>query len=304
MDLSKIFILVFFALFHLLTAAIEIHNFENVTFSDEEAKFIYYFSPNNLQDNKGAYFFFKLSYNFPSFYIIDGDGTKEEINKKDNNVFIFYKIEKLIPQKFTFLIKSDFPITKSIFLIDNSKVINLNFDQFYHLNFRTLEIKEDTPPLPLIFNITIKEKTIINLTKSIDSDNIYDGKSLIEYCEINENGCNYITNENKLILIFENGKNYKIKYNCYHYQNKYYFSSYEISSIIKEVGYGFYGFKTDNRVKNYYYILDPGNLENFYIYTWQDKTYFYYYFITKDEKNYLKKTELVFHIIVIIQKKY
>ena len=66
---------------------------------------------------------------------------------------------------------------------------------------------------------------IIEMDTNYNASTIYDGKYKIEYCEINEKGCDFTHNESKLII--EKDKKYKIKFNCFKGDNDtYYFIRY------------------------------------------------------------------------------
>ena len=95
--------------------------------------------------------------------------------------------------------------------------------------------------------------------------------------EVNGNECNFKDIEKK--IIFEKGKNYKIKYNyCKNDSDSYLFKKYGKISIIKETGFELNRFTLSKELEHYYYII---NLKNF------NKNDFYIY-LSHETRTYLK----------------
>ena len=263
---------------------IPIQNLQTIIFPKGNTEYIYQFSEPTLQDGKDAYFFFKFTADYKiNLTIIDEDAKEYLKRVSSDEIYYKYKIENLKSQKYIFVINSNYWYSEFMTFIDNSREINIKFENLLTLNFDTEKI-EGKPPLPLIFNLdSLEEKIIILFNNSDDAYNIYDGNSKLEYCEINENECNFKDNETSLIL--EKGKKYKIKYNCNEKaSNTYSFTKYKISSLIKEVDMGFYGFSIDSNYRDLYFILDVKNLQNFYFYVQHSNYYFYYAFINEEVK--------------------
>ena len=111
---------------------------------------------------------------------------------------------------------------------------------------------------------------------------IYDGNTVIEYCEIKNDGCKYRNISDKLILVKE--KHYKIKFNCfkmYKYDN-FAFLKYNVKSIIKEVGLGYNELDLDQDFN--FIIFDTRFIEEFYLYVKQYNEYYQALFLTEEEK--------------------
>ena len=179
---------------------IPIQNFQTITFPAEgTTEYVYYFSEPTLQEGKDAYFFFKFSDDYRITLTIKDENNKEfSIKVNSDSSFYKYKIENLKQQKYIFVIKNEFWYSKSMTFIDNSREINIQFDNLLSLNFET-ETIQGNPPLPLIFNLDpLEEKIIIFFDNSYNTDNIYDSNSKLEYCEIDENECNFKGNETNL----------------------------------------------------------------------------------------------------------
>ena len=299
MKLLKMSIMILFICFNFIfSKPIPIQNFQTITFPAEgTTEYVYYFSEPTLQEGKDAYFFFKFSDDYRITLTIKDENNKEfSIKVNSDSSFYKYKIENLKQQKYIFVIKNEFWYSKSMTFIDNSREINIQFDNLLSLNFET-ETIQGNPPLPLIFNLDpLEEKIIIFFDNSYNTDNIYDSNSKLEYCEIDENECNFKGNETKFVL--EKGKKYKIKYNCNEKSsNIYSFSKYKISNLIKEVVcMGLYRFTLDSNKKDIYFILDVKNIEeDFYIYVEYNKYYFNYAFINEDEKNEFIENKITFN---------
>ena len=298
MKLSKINIIILFICFNFIfNEPIPIQNFQTITFPEGTTEYVYHFSEPTLQEGKDAYFFFKFSYDYRiTLTIRDEDNKEFSIKVNSDSRFYNYKIENLKSQKYIFVIKNEYWYSKSMTFIDNSREINIKFEDLLTLNFDT-ETIQGNPPLPLIFNLDpMEEKIIIIFDNRYDSDNIYDGNSKLEYCEVNENECIFKGNETNLIL--EKGKKYQIKYNCIEKSsNTYSFNNYEISYLIKEVvGMGLHRFTLDSNNEDIYFILDVRNIEeDFYIYVQHNYYYFYYAFIDEDEKNEFIENKITFN---------
>ena len=285
MKLFKMIIMILFICFNfVLNEPIPIQNLETITFPEGTTEYVYQFSEPILQDGKDAYFFFKCSYDYKIYLTIrDEDKNEQSISFNSVDIYYKYKIENLKPQKYIFVVENNkWYSTESITFIDNSREINITFEYLLTFNFVTKGI-ENKPPLPLIFNLDSIEENLYFLfdTRNEKDNNIFDGNSKLEYCEIDENECNFKGNETNLFL--EKGKKYKIKYNCNKNNFDYSFSEYKISALIKEIDFGFHGFSLDSNFRDFYYILDIKNFENFYIYV-QHNNYFYYAYINESEK--------------------
>lgn len=124
--------------------------------------------------------------------ITDGDAQVTSLDITSNSQFYKYKIKNLKKQPFIFFISNNKGNKDiSVIFIDNSRDINIPLDKFLNLRFDS-ELIKDKPPLPLIFNIDpLEEKTNIYFNTTQGSDVIYDDNSKLEYCERNENICNY-----------------------------------------------------------------------------------------------------------------
>ena len=185
-----------------LNKPIPIQNLETVTFQKGITEYVYQFSEPILQDGKDAYFFFKFSYNYKiTLTIRDEDNKEQSININSYKIYYIYKIQNLKPQKYIFVVKHENSIFMSMTFIDNSREINILSEYLLNFNFDTETIKEK-PPLPLIFNLELMEENLyIYFDSNYEKDNIYDdGNSKLEYCEINENECNFKGNKTNIIL--------------------------------------------------------------------------------------------------------
>ena len=215
-------------------------------------------------------------------------------------MFYPYKIKNTKPQKYTFNISCINCGSVTMYFIDNSKEINVSLKQFSEIYVDSEKIS-NIPPLPLVFNLeeSFEEKLlIVEMDMKYDESTIYEGKYKVEYCEINENECNFTHNEPRLIL--EKDKKYKIRFNCFEANdNTYYFIRYNISSIIKELGYGYYNFEITDKFRHIYYILNFSNYNDFYIHLNYSYPYKEYYskkaFITEDEKKEFLKDRNTFN---------
>ena len=269
MQIKQIQILLLFILFNIiLNETKEIKNYEGVSFKDElTLKYDYKPSYPNTDDDIGAYFFFRFSFIRVHLHIKDEDGNDDLLVSDNFYVCQYFKIKNKKPQTYTFYLSCNDCGTVSMFFIDNSNEISITFNQFYEKYFDTVLIN-DTAPLPLIFNLEDEiegNSQIIEMDTNYNASTIYNGKYKIEYCEINEKGCDFTYNEPNLII--EKDKKYKIRFNCFKGDNDtYYFIRYNISRIIKEVGYGYYNYQIKEKAKDIYYIFNYSNYNEFYIY--------------------------------------
>ena len=276
---------------------IPVQNFETFSFPEGTTEFVYEFlEPTTLQDGKDGYFFFKFSdrYYYITLTIKDEDNKEIIIKPKSKEIYYKYKIENMKPQKFIFNVTNTYWYSEKIVFIDNSKEINIKFQNLFTLNFDTEEI-EGKPPLPIIFNLeSFEENIYILFDTNSESGNIYDGKAKLEYCEIVENECSFKGNNSNLFL--EKGKKYKIKYNCNEKNsNIYSFNNYKISNAIREIDIGYHKFSLDTNFREFYFILNVKNYEKFYIYNHQNYFYFNYAFINKDEKKEFVENKISFN---------
>ena len=297
MELKQIQILLLFISFHIiLNEPIEIKNYERITFLDEITLiYNYNFSHPIAQEEQSTYFFFRFTFINAIIRIIDEDKNEGHISSKNYDSFHSYKIDNRKPQKYTFIATCSYCGPVSFFFIDNSKEINLNIKQFYERDFPAFDIK-DKPPLPLIFKLedSFEDRTIIGIDSNYNVSQIYGGKYKVEYCEINENECNFTHNESR--LIFEKDKKYKIKFNCFKENNNtYYFVSYMIMYIIKE-GFGYYNCEISSKIKSIYYILNIVNYTEFYIYSHNFYSRHSRAFVTENEKNEFMKNISIFDV--------
>ena len=269
MQIKQIQILLLFVLFNIiLNETKEIKNYEGVSFKDElTLKYDYKPSYPNTDDDIGAYFFFRFSFIRIQLHIRDEDGSDDLLVSDNFYVCQYFKIKNKKPQTYTFYLSCNDCGTVSMFFIDNSNEISITFNQFYEKYFDTVLIN-DTAPLPLIFNLEDEiegNSQIIEMDTNYNASTIYNGKYKIEYCEINEKGCDFTYNEPNLII--EKDKKYKIRFNCFKGDNDtYYFIRYNISRIIKEVGYGYYNYQVKEKPEDLYYIFNYSNYKEFYIY--------------------------------------
>ena len=287
MKFNKISTLVFLISFYTIFNQYPIQNLEEVSIKKSNGRlYLYEFIEPTIPDGKDAYFFFNISNNVGvSLTITDGDAQVTSLNITSNSLFYKYKIKNLKTQPFIFLISNNKGNKDiSVIFIDNSREINSPLEKFLNLRFDS-ELIKDKPPLPLIFNIDpMEEKTNIYFNTNLVSDNIYDGNSKLEYCERNENVCNYKVIEE--IITFEKGKKYKIKYNCNKKSSDTYsFEKYQISYFIGEINFGFHYFSLNYYFKYSFYILDILNYEKFYLYAELKSNNYYGAFITESEKN-------------------
>lgn len=288
MKIRQIENLIIILLFQIVSnEAITIKNFEDITIPVGTTEYTYQFLEPVLQEGKYVYFFFKFSFYYKiELKIIDEDNNETIIPVTTEYRFLYFQVTNLKPQKYTFILTNNYKEQKMI-LIDNSREINTNSDDFFQLIFSS-ELIKDNPPLPLIFNIdTIKEKTIAIYYENRDGYTIYDDNSLIDYCEINndnDNGCHFIAFNNS--LIFEKGKRYKLKLNCYQIQlGSYFFVASLLSSITKEIDFGLTYNTLCPKVEYYYFVINIKNYENFYLYVQHNYYDFGKMFLTEDEKN-------------------
>ena len=205
MQLKQLQVLLLFISFHtIINEPIKIQNFDGITFKDGiELEYDYNPSNQSIQDDIGTYFFFRFSFVRVYLYIID-EFKEDGGHIISNNFYRFhpFRIKNRNARKFTFSLSCIDCGSVSMFFIDNSNEINLNLNQFYEKYIDT-DIIEDIPPLPLIFNLeeSFEENSlIIEMDKNYNESSIYDGEYIIEYCEINENECNFSHNESKLIF--------------------------------------------------------------------------------------------------------
>ena len=302
MKMLQIEILVLFVLLHIIhNEPIEIKSNGRVNFTNRiTLEYDYKLSYPNIQEDIGAYFFFRFSYIGITVKIIDEDKKAETFQYTNSYKCYPYKIKNTKPQKYTFNISCINCGSVIMHFIDNSKEINVSLKQFSEIYVDSEKIS-NIPPLPLVFNLeeSFEEKLlIVEMDMKYDESTIYEGKYKVEYCEINENECNFTHNEPRLIL--EKDKKYKIRFNCFEANdNTYYFIRYNISSIIKELGYGYYNFEITDKFRHIYYILNFSNYNDFYIHLNYSYPYKEYYskkaFITEDEKKEFLKDRNTFN---------
>ena len=174
--------------------------------------------------------------------------------------------------------------------IDNSKEIYYSLGQILNLGLETESIKTK-PPLPLVFKVKPieEEYIIVYINKTNIKNNFATSDSpFLEYCEIDENKCNFKGMENK--IIFEKGKNYKIRLNSYKDtdSDSYLFKTYR-STIIKEIKFGLPQIILDNDFNNYYYIFDAKKYNDFSIYISHQNSYVKTLFANESEINLFKE---------------
>ena len=176
--------------------------------------------------------------------------------------------------------------------IDNSKEINISFEQFINWkhDLKYFMLEGYSSFLPIIFNIdTIPEKVTYKFNTTIEGS-ISSEDELLYYCIKNGNKCNY---KPLNTLTFSEGKSYKIKLNpCTIYMNDRYFFFPPIQCTktdppkidVQETQFGLKIVEIKSKEKKYY-VVNTKSYNNLYIYT--DSNY-YYTFITEAQKNNLE----------------
>ena len=261
--------------------------FSEMTVWPDESYFYYEFSTPVIDKEKDAYFYFKLSQSFNEPYhisIIDG-GKNETIIANltnENSTWISYKLPNLKTQTFNILVNMD-SFGKMIF-IDSTKEINTNLTNFIYFSFNT-SLLEGKPPYPLIFNIDKVQNEISYYFKANSKDQVYESKSLIEYCIINGKECNF--EEIGSIFNFEKGNKYKIRLNYYIKKNTdfYYFEEF---SFIRKMSFGLEKYYSHNLEKIHYFLIDINGINQFSIFvSKRSRPNGYLTFITEKEKENL-----------------
>ena len=279
MALNKLKIIYIISSFFLiLNDEIPIKPLEEISFEilNSNCSYLYHYSNESLSEND--YFYFKFSYDIyflssPKLKIMDEKGNETILDLYDDEHWYGYPINSNRDQKFLFQVIARRNDKIKMTLIDSSIEISSNLHQFINFFFITENIYSNIEPNPIIFNIdTIEEDIIYNFIadKLNNDDIIIKENSLLYYCD--EEECDY---KELKSLIFEKGKNYKIKLNGYMHKDDeekiyYYFNHF---STLEEMKFGVKVFiNSDNihkheSIYNSYFITNIENLKRLYVYS-------------------------------------
>ena len=270
------------------TETIPIINFSYVNCPKGTSEFIYEFKEPNIPGKEYGFFLFRFSsYSNIEFKIRDENNKETQVYITSYNIEL-YRLPNLKPQNYTFIIKNNNKDTIKMRFFDNTKEININLDNFNV--FANLNIKTNNAvnlPNPFIFNFEELPGNPIISYKGLSNNNyiIQDGEYLMNYCEINEDICDYKEVYSNITL--EKGKKYKIKINSYmdNSTNLYFFNFEIVTTLLKEVEYGFTEFYAVQNINYYFFIINITGQENVYFYLKHNHPDIHYKLISEEEKN-------------------
>ena len=241
----------------------EIFNFDEITYPEGISHFSYQFSKVITSEDRDSYFFFNFNNSDKiELSIIEEDGKENQNIIDSSDKWIYYNTNSLINQKLIFQIENKEKESGKMIFIDTSNEITANLDKFIHLNFSITEIIEK-PPLPLEFKIDSIEEEVYYHFKEKDTYNYYDSDYLLEFCELNNNQCEY---KGAKVFHFEEGNNYKIRMNWCYKNNYYFIDKLEIIPYyIKTIEFGTTFYKTNGESRTNYFIIDAKNFTDLYI---------------------------------------
>ena len=255
-------------------------SYEVLNIKSRGAQFLYQLENNNIKDNAYPYLFFGSSFEV-SISIKVGENNIESFNLNNENNYYFFRTHEYMNLTLTIEVNSYNQQVQLIFF-DNSKEININFEDFLGWNYNIKEI--ENMPLPIIFNLdTIQETTTIILK---DNTNIlHDTVLNLEYCLFDDINCEF--KQLNDVLTLEKRKNYKFKLNPFGPDSKEQFSFDPIPififNIIKEVEFGPILFNTYDDIEQYF-IVDIFNKQDLNLFIMHNDENFYLKSLTEEEK--------------------
>ena len=194
---------------------IEIQNGETIELKSDLIHIAYNFSIPTEATVSSAFILYKCkSISISKFFIIEDDKEKECPNNP--NYFTVYSLTSVSNKTITFNISFSKTEIAKFTLLDLSKEINVDFNQFLFLMSSFFVLQFYTDPV-YSANFNIKEINTDQIFYFIEVMPVYYsyyqpvGNGIIEYC-VDDNCLNDIYNSSKVIH-FNKGSKYKVRYN-------------------------------------------------------------------------------------------